>query len=140
MERRQLDKKKKMRPLFDDDSGLCGTMDCYYLSEAIEDYHKGLPLKEGVVVQELTMHLYDEWEEVGMSWDEEGNQIPITSPLVIIEGDNKSTRIYPDAPIDGFEPEHGHEYIIRVRRFGLKGDSITREYELLEVLEDKYDD
>lgn len=126
-----------MKTILDDGLGLCGTMDLNYLYEAVDNYHKGLPVKDDVTVQELVMHIYDNWEKVGWTQDEEGNSIDIESPLVVIEGWEKPTRIYPEAPVEGFTPEHGHEYTIRVRRFGLKGDPLTREYELLEVLEDK---
>ena len=114
----------------------CGTCIHRQIDNSVKNYHEGLPVRDGVVVDEVEMTVYDDWELTATIYKEDENDIDIYAPLTAVKGEEPLRLWFPE-DIEGFTPIRGHEYHIKVRRFYWYNDRIMYHYELLKVLEDK---
>ena len=120
-----------------DDFDYCGTLDLYALDDAVEAYKAGEPIPEGITIDEVEMTVLDDWENVG-SMSEENCPVDLYAPLLSVPGE-KPERMMFDWDINGFKPERGHEYKLRVRRCYFTNGIrlITHQYDLIEVISDR---
>lgn len=114
----------------------CGTCIQRQIDNSVKNYHEGLPVRDGVVVDEVEMTVYDDWEHTATTWDDDDNEIIICSPLTSVKGEEPMRLLFPE-DIEGFTPVRGHQYLIQVRRFYWYENRSHYRYELLKVLEDK---
>ena len=113
----------------------CGTGITSQIDKSFKNYHEGLPIEEGVVVDEVEMTVHDDWKQTGTTWDKEGKETIISAPLISVKGEEPMRLMFPE-DIEGLTPIRGHEYHIQVRRFYWHNDPCNYRYELLKVLED----
>ena len=115
----------------------CGWLDSQALNRAIKDYHQGLPLNVGAFVDDIILVFHDDWRKVGRCDYADGRSQDIILPRVDVEGGEKDIfldAINPEDIIDGFIPERGHNYRVKVRRISIDHSDLNSKYELLEVL------
>ena len=116
----------------------CGTGLFTQLNTAMDAYHNQQPLSENVVVDEVIMHVYDEWTKVGVMYsndNEEGEDV--VTPRISIDGETTEVQLYLPDEINNFLPQRGHEYELLVRRFRLKthlNSSHYVKYELIRII------
>lgn len=115
---------------------LSGTPFLNLLYDAMEDFNNGRPVADGIVVDEVEMTIYDDWECVGRLSYGEGDK-DIYKPLVSVKGETKKQRLNWDVEFEGFTPQQGHEYVIRIRRFYFENDPWTDYYfQFLDLISD----
>lgn len=104
------------------------------LYDAVEDYRNGRPLGDRITIDDVEITVLDEWAWARSTQDEDGKWIDIDAPYIIVNGEK--TRFIEDEGIEGFTPERGHEYRLKVRRIFITTQPEFCHYILLEQLED----
>lgn len=130
------DASREPNRLEDSNDWFCGTPLMEDLFDAQEAFHAGLPVENGVLVEEIVLRFHADWKLRGRSSTMEGWE-EIYFPRTDVEGEEEDIPMLSLESIDGFIPERGHTYRLRVRRFSIDRDPIYSEYELLEVLSDE---
>ena len=85
------------------------------LHDAVNNYKAGKPVGDGITVDE----------------------VKVFAPSMVIEGETSPMEMVDQKGIDGFTPEKGHEYILKVLRIFITRDPYFHYYILLEIIEDK---
>ena len=114
----------------------CGTPFENELCRAVENYHAGRPVDPGVSVKEVILIVHDEWREIGYMQNPDGTGETLYYPRVDIEGGEENIFILSLRDLQGFVPERGHRYRLRVRHFQVIREPDHNRYEFLETLED----
>ena len=117
---------------------LCGTPFLQELDKGIENYHKGIPISERVIIKELEVFIPRDRRRVADLVSPYGEEI--IDSQVEIEGMDGECPIYNPEVIRGFFPEEGHEYLIKVRLFKLKTAWSFYRYELVDIIKDIFND
>ena len=112
----------------------CGTGAIKQLVEAKDAFHHGEIPKDNVAIDEIEMTVYNEWETVGSMMNGRGEFLDIITPRIKIDGEEEDTHLLSQDEIEGFIPEKGYEYKLKVRRFMLKSDPFHCMYELFKVI------
>ena len=115
----------------------CGTPFINELIRAADAFHAGKPVSPLVAVDEVILIVHDDWKETGNIMYPEGTGGPIYTPRVDVEGGEENILMIFKEDIEGFVPERGHSYKLRVRRFRIIREPSFNQYELLERLSDK---
>lgn len=105
---------------------------------AVKNYHAGLPVDPGVSIEEIILLVHDDWRCTGHMFNTDGTEEDIYTPRVDVEGGEQDILLVLKDDIDGFVPERGHSYRLRVRRFQVTREPSYNRYELLEILNDTY--
>ena len=116
----------------------CGTPFIQEVNRAVENYHAGLPVDSGVSIEEIILLVHDDWRCTGHMFNTDGTEEDIYAPRVDVEGGEQDILMILKDEIDGFVPERGHSYRLRVRRFQVTREPSHNRYELLEILNDTY--
>lgn len=117
-------------------SGYCATPFYDEIHDAVENYHNGRPVGDRVTVDEVQVRVLDEWKRVGAAVCD-GKESDISVPCLVAEGETAPMEMSDEEDIEGFIPERGHEYLLRVRRIFLTEDPFFHHYELMELISDK---
>lgn len=92
----------------------CATPFYSELHDAVNNYKAGKPVGNGITVDEVKVH----------------------APRMVIEGETTPMEMVDQEGIDGFTPEKGHEYLLKVQRIFITRDPYFHYYVLLDILED----
>ena len=111
----------------------CGTPFENEVSQAVENYHKGIPIGNRISVEEVVLLVSPEWKCVGKMFTDEGEK-DIYVPTIDAENGERDIFILFPTDIKGFLPVEGHGYKIKVRRFQVIPAPDHCRYELLEIL------
>ncbi len=114
----------------------CGTPFEQEVSQAVKNFHAGLPVDSRVSVEEIILIVHDDWRRTGHMFNTDGTEEDIYTPRVDVEGGEQDILMIFKDDIDGFVPERGHSYRLRVRRFQIIREPFHNRYELLEILYD----
>ena len=131
-----LKKSNRRTSLLDDEIGIeCGTPLVNAVLDAVDNYHAGRPVVDGITVDEVEVTIMDDWAETGCTFDDNG-PVPIYAPLILVHGESKPKRLFQPTDIDGFTPERGYEYQMKIRRFFLTNNPFYHQFELIELIKD----
>ena len=131
-----LKKSNRRTSLLDDEIGIeCGTPLVNAVLDAVDNYHAGRPVVDGITVDEVEVTIMDDWAETGCTFDDNG-PVPIYAPLMLVHGESKPERLFQPTDIDGFTPERGYEYQLKIRRFFLTNNPFYHQFELIELIKD----
>lgn len=127
---------KMVKTIEDDDYAIeCGTPLLNAVYDAVEDFKNGRPAGEGITVDEVEVFILDDWAETGCTFDDNG-PVSIYAPLMLVYGEKKTERLFQLTDIDGFSPERGHEYQLKIRRFFLTNNPFYHYYELIKLIKE----